>query len=61
MIDGDLMTSLKFDHLSVIPIPNITTVNKGTIADFNPENTVGKKKAIVDKRIAHKGKSFVSL
>jgi hypothetical protein len=39
---------------------NITTDNKGIIAGLNPTNRVGKKNAVADKRIAHKGKSLVN-
>jgi hypothetical protein len=39
---------------------NITTDNKGIIACFNPANRLGKKNAVTDKRIAHKGKSLVN-
>ena len=61
IIFGDLSTSLKFAHVKVIPMQNITTVSNGMIADLNPENTSGKKKAREDKIMAHKGNSFVSL
>ena len=60
IIFGDLSTSLKFAHVKVIPMQNITTVSNGMIADLNPENTSGKKKATEDKIMAHKGKSLVS-
>ena len=60
IILGDLTVSLKSDHVRVIPMQNITTDNKGIIAGFNPENRQGKKNAVTDKTIAHKGKSLVN-
>jgi len=55
-----LTVSLKSDHFRVIPMQNITTDNRGIIAGLNSENRLGKKSAVVDKRIAHKGKSLVN-
>lgn len=60
IIFGDLTVSLKSDHFRVIPMQNITTANKGIIAGLNPANRLGKKNAVTDKRIAHKGKSLVN-
>ena len=60
IIFGDLIVSLKSDHFRVIPIQNITTDNKGIIAGLSPANGPGKKNAVTDKRIAHKGKSLVN-
>jgi len=34
---GDLKISLKFFQVNVIPIPNITTVRSGMIADLKPD------------------------
>lgn len=59
-IAGDLITSLKFDHCKVIPMPNMTTASRGIMAGFSPENMLGKKNAIVEKIIAHSGKSLVN-
>jgi hypothetical protein len=39
---------------------NITTDNRGIIAGLNTANRLGKKIAVVDKRIAHKGKNLVN-
>ena len=59
-IAGDLKTALKLDHFNVIPMPNMTTVSKGTMLDFSLEKRSGKKHAVTDRRIAHKGNNFVT-
>jgi hypothetical protein len=57
---GRLSISVKFCHVSVIPMPNMTIPKSGTIAGLKPANSVGKANAMNENNSAQSGKRLVT-